>query len=173
MPADPGGGARNHEAEVEAVARLANPAYDAATHDETRAAWRREAARFIAALNAVRRSPQHGQPREPDGYCPACGGEMDHHPTCEVGKLEAELVSLRETNTAIVEANGRLLAERDEARRSPQGEDHEAGIEAATTARLVEQQLPTYGPHRKTVERAVRTIIAAYLDAVREEASDV
>jgi len=76
-----------NRAEIEAVARAANPAFDAATNDETRAQWLREAARYIEAIDSVRANrqdqdwPDSGLPGHSsvlcgiDGYvCRRCQG---------------------------------------------------------------------------------------------------
>jgi len=116
-----GGEARNHEAEVEAVARALNEAPPGHPFDDE--ALREVARRVITALDAVRRSPQ-GE------TCPVCG---------RPGSCCAEVDRLR----------------------SPQGEDVEAGIEAAAQAMC---SLTGFGPHYGGEHRAMaEKAIAAYL----------
>lgn len=37
---------------------------------------------------------RQGKRVEPDGYCPVCGTEDEHHPTCEIGHLHRALTKL-------------------------------------------------------------------------------
>jgi len=159
----------DHEAEVEAVARAMYETYDAAKRqpwkalkrDSPNAAhrWMEQGEVAIAALDALRRSPQGESRRK--GHDPGCvlpsahkgpcrprspQGE-DHEPWAE-SEAERLRESLRQANLIIADL-ARLP--------SPQGEDHEAGIDIAEDAY---QRLVAAGFTPKTADGMLRAYLS-------------
>jgi hypothetical protein len=143
-----GGEARNHEADIHAVAlrafHRALDLDDAHMDDAVRAA-------MVAALDAVRRSPQE--------TCGTCGGERDK-PALMSDDSYSEFPCPSPFH-----------------RRSPQGEDHKAGIDIAEDAY---QRLVAAGFTPKTADGMLRAYLSrcpsperdTELEAVRRELSE-